>query len=142
MTLLRRTAQLVEDLRTLKLIKEKDIVDFKYCSDGSIRLDILFNSPSSATVISSSHIEIAIEQEFDKQFIFELKSTSRQVSCRILPHWCNRDIDEQLNVAHFCSFVSWDVTNVYITRCLGVDRNEFFWYNYFVIFRIFKIIIN
>ena len=86
MTLLRRTAQLVEDLRTLNLIKETDIVEFMYTCDGGIWLEIKFKHPDSFTTISSSNIKSAIEQEFDNKFISKLKSTSSQVLCEILPH--------------------------------------------------------
>lgn len=90
MTLLRRTAQLVEDLRTLNVIKENDDVKFQQFCDGCVDLEISFNGLSHISLSDdSTTIKYALEKEFGEPNIVRLEYNRTHVYCNILPHCCN-----------------------------------------------------
>lgn len=76
MTLIRRTAQLIIDLKLLNVINEKDEIKCTFIEDG-IYLKIAFNKLKSQTDINS--IRLAIEKEFED---IHIKNCSRD-KCRM-----------------------------------------------------------
>ena len=54
MNLLRKTAQLVEDLRTLDIIKKNDNIEFEYCYNGEVALRIYCESQSQVDTIKNA----------------------------------------------------------------------------------------
>ena len=84
MTRLRRIAQLVEDLRTVNVIKEGDSVEFRQYYDGEVVLKIRFNSLSLVDNVNYEPMTAknAIQKEFETLKFLELKLNGNEVYCR------------------------------------------------------------
>lgn len=90
MTDLRRIAQMVEDLQTLQVIKENDVIDFRMLNSKSISLSIRLasitpeNDPHSFTrTVRTQTIKKAIKNEFaEKEIKFD--DAEEDIYCRLL----------------------------------------------------------
>ena len=81
MTLLRRTAQLVEDLRTLNVLNKKDDVKFLVYSDKSIELIIYWDTYKDSI---RDTVKYFITDEFGKNNIKVVTDVYSFFSCNIL----------------------------------------------------------
>ncbi len=83
MTLVRRTAQLISDLKLLNMIKEKDKIRCTFIEEG-IYLRIDFNKLKSKTDINS--IKLSIEKEFEDMHISKCGSDHSTIYIKVYIH--------------------------------------------------------
>ena len=83
MTLLRRTAQLVADLRTLGVLNKKDTISFQQNSDGSIELTIYWE-PTIYRDKEIDTVKHSLENEFGQINIKVSVDVKSFFSCIIL----------------------------------------------------------
>lgn len=79
MTLIRRTAQLINDLKLLNMIKDQDKIDCTFIR-GVIRLRVDFDSWRYNQYRSiKESVKVAIKTEFEDSYIREAYSTSKSI---------------------------------------------------------------
>lgn len=83
MTLVRRTSQLISDLKLLGMIKEKDIIKCTFIEDG-IYLKIDLYRLKSQTDINS--IRLSIEKEFEDMHISKCGSDHSWFCIKVYIH--------------------------------------------------------